>query len=95
MSTKSQPLDLLTFGLMKRHFSASRFSRVGNPSSDMAVRMLGGRFESSAPHHNIEAFMSPSWLESVVDYLSVQRDTAIYSAVSGSGRRHKRGAIVH
>jgi hypothetical protein len=56
-SNQTQPLDFLTFALMKRHFSGPRFSRLGNAQSNQLVRILGAWFPSSAPHHNIEAFV--------------------------------------
>jgi hypothetical protein len=40
-SDQTQPLDVLTFALMKRHFSVSRFSRLENPQSNRFVRILG------------------------------------------------------
>ena len=57
-SDQIQPLDALTFSLMKRAYSASRFRRLSNPQSDKIVRMLGAWFAASAPHHNVEAFLS-------------------------------------
>jgi hypothetical protein len=56
-SDQTQPLDVLTFALMKRHISGSRFSRLENPQSNRLVRILGVWSESSAAHHNIEAFL--------------------------------------
>jgi hypothetical protein len=40
-SDQIQPLDLLTFVLMKQGFSASKFNRLLNPQSNKVVRMLG------------------------------------------------------
>jgi hypothetical protein len=56
-SDQTQPLDVLAFALMKRHFSGSRFSPLENPQSNRLVRILGAWSESSAPDHNIEAFV--------------------------------------
>jgi hypothetical protein len=56
-SDQTQRLDVLTFALMKRHFSGSRFSRLENPQSNRLVRILGAWSESNAPHHNIEPFL--------------------------------------
>ena len=53
-----QPLDLLTFALMKQRFSASKFDRLSNPQSNKIVRILGAWFAASVPHYNVEAFMS-------------------------------------
>jgi hypothetical protein len=56
-SNQTQPLDLLAFALMQRQFSGSRFSRLENGQSNQLVRILGAWFQSSAPHHTIEAFI--------------------------------------
>jgi hypothetical protein len=56
-SDPTQPLDVLTCVLMKRHFSGSRFSRLENPQSNRLVRILGAWSESSVPHHSIEAIL--------------------------------------
>jgi hypothetical protein len=53
-SDQTQPLDFLTFALMKRHFSGSRFGRLENSQSNRLVRILGAWSESNVPHHNIE-----------------------------------------
>jgi hypothetical protein len=57
-SDQIQPLDVLTFALMKQGFSASKFDRLVNAQSNKVVRMLGAWFGASAPHHNVEAFMN-------------------------------------
>jgi hypothetical protein len=46
------------FALMKQRSSASKFQRLTNPQSNQLVRILSGWFAASAPHHNVEAFMS-------------------------------------
>lgn len=57
-SDQIQPLDLLTFAVMKQRFSASKFERLSNPQSNKIVRILGAWFAASVPHYNVEAFMS-------------------------------------
>jgi hypothetical protein len=57
-SDQIQPLDLLTFALMKQRFSSSKFTRLHSQQSNKLVRMLGAWFAASAPHHNVEAFIS-------------------------------------
>jgi hypothetical protein len=81
-SDQIQPLDVLTFTLMKKHFSDSRFSPLENPQSNRLVRILGASSESAAPHHNIEAFLriglvpfEEPW-RSGEYYLRVQREAA-------------------
>jgi hypothetical protein len=39
-SDQIQPLDLLTFALMKQGFSGSKFNRLSNPQSNKVVHML-------------------------------------------------------
>jgi hypothetical protein len=56
-SDQTQPLDLITFALLKQGFSSSRFNRLATPQSNIVVRIPGAWFAASAPHHNIEAFM--------------------------------------
>jgi hypothetical protein len=81
-SDQAQPLDVLNFALMKRYFSGSTFSRLDNPQSNRLVRILGAWSESSAPHHNIEAFLMVGLvpfeesLRSGEYYLRVQREAA-------------------
>jgi hypothetical protein len=57
-SGQTRPLDLFTFGLMKRRLSGSRFDRLANPQSNRLVRILGAWAASSSPHHNVVAFMN-------------------------------------
>jgi hypothetical protein len=40
-SNQTQPLDLVTFALMKRQFSGSSFSRLANAQSNQLVQVLG------------------------------------------------------
>jgi hypothetical protein len=81
-SDQTQPLDVLTFALMKRHFSGSRFSGLENPQSSRLVRILGAWSASSAPYHNIEAFLRIGLvpfdepLRSGDYYLRLQREAA-------------------
>jgi hypothetical protein len=81
-SDQTQPLDVLTFTLMKKHLSDSRFSRLENPQSNRLIRILGAWSESSAPHHNIEAFLRiglvpfEELLRSGAYSLRVQREAA-------------------
>jgi hypothetical protein len=57
-SDQVQPLDLLTFALMKHRLSASQFDRPANPQSKTVARILGAWFAASALHHNVETFIS-------------------------------------
>jgi hypothetical protein len=78
-SDQTQPLDLLTFALMKQRYSASKFQRLTNPQSNQVVRILGAWFAASAPHHNVEAFMSLGLIpfrESNCCFLRVDRERA-------------------
>jgi hypothetical protein len=53
-----QPLDLLTFDIMMQTFSVSEFNCLVNHWANKVARMLGASFAASAPHQNVEAFMS-------------------------------------
>jgi hypothetical protein len=57
-SDQTQPLDLLTFAVLKQRFSASKFGRLATAQSNKIVRILGAWSASSVPHSNVEAFMS-------------------------------------
>jgi hypothetical protein len=56
-SDQLQPLNPLTFAMMKQTFSTSKFHRMMNPQSNQVVRMLSASFAASVVHHNVEAFM--------------------------------------
>jgi hypothetical protein len=56
-SDQTQPPDILTFALMKSHFSGSRFSRLENAQSNRLVRLFRASSHSTARYHNIEAFV--------------------------------------
>jgi hypothetical protein len=86
-SDQIQPLDVLTFAMMKQTFSASRFNQLANPQSNKVVRMLGAWFAASAPHHNVEAFMS-------VGLIPVERDGRFFLTVVPEKARRVRGSTV-
>jgi hypothetical protein len=86
-SDQIQPLDLLTFAMMKQTFSASKFNQLANPQSNKIVRMLGAWFAASAPHHNVEAFMS-------VGLIPVERDGRFFLTVVPEKARRVRGSGV-
>jgi hypothetical protein len=73
-SDQLQPLHLLTFAMMKQAFSASKFGRLMNPQSNKVVLMLGAWFSVSAPHYNVEAFMS-------MELIPVERDGRFFRVV--------------
>jgi hypothetical protein len=84
-SDQTQPLDLLTFALMKQRYSASKFQRLENPQSNQVVRILGAWFAASDPHHNVEAFMS-------LGLIPVQEGNEIFLAVDREKARRVRGS---
>jgi hypothetical protein len=57
-SDQTQPLDLMTFGLLKQRFAASKFDGLSSAQFNRIVRILGVWFAASAPHYNVEAFMN-------------------------------------
>jgi hypothetical protein len=83
-SDQIQPLDLLTFALMKQGFSASKFNRLVNRQSNKAVRMLGAWFGARALHHNVKAFMN-------VGLIPYERDGRFFLTVVPEKARRVRG----
>jgi hypothetical protein len=73
-SDQLQSLDLLTFAMMKQTFSASKVNRLMNLQSNAVIRMLSAWFAASAPHHNVEAYMS-------MGLIPVERDSCFFLAV--------------
>jgi hypothetical protein len=57
-SDQTQPLDLLTFSLLKQGFAASKFARLSTPQSNRLVRILGAWFSARAPHNSVTEFMN-------------------------------------
>jgi hypothetical protein len=81
-----EPLDLLTFALLKRPFSSLAFDRLKNPRSNKVVRMLGAFFAAIIPSLTIEAFMQFG----LIPYLAVRRillrvDRALTARVRRAG----------
>jgi hypothetical protein len=54
---------------MNQTFSALRFNQLANPQSNKVVRTLGAGFAISAPHHNVEAFMSEGQIGGIFSHL--------------------------
>jgi hypothetical protein len=84
-SDQIQPLDLLTFALMKQGFSASKFNRLLNPQSNKVLCVLGAWFGASAPHHNVEAIMN-------VGLISYEHDDQFFLRVVPEKARRVRGS---
>jgi hypothetical protein len=57
-SDQTQPLDVLTFGLLKQRFAASTFKSLQSKQANLIARILGAWFCASAPHLTVKAFMS-------------------------------------
>jgi hypothetical protein len=55
---RNQPLDLMTFAMLRQRLSASMVDRLSSIQSNEIVRILGAWFSASTLHRNIEAFMS-------------------------------------
>jgi hypothetical protein len=81
---QTQPLDLITFALLKQRYSASRFGRLAAPQSNKLVRILAAWFAASAPHYNVEAFMNAG-------LIPVDRDGVMYLEVHPEHARRLRG----
>jgi hypothetical protein len=83
-SDQTQPLDLLTFALLKQRFSSSKFGRLTSGQSNKIVRILGAWFAASVPHYNVEAFMS-------IGLVPEERNGELYLAVHMEQARQLRG----
>jgi NADPH:quinone reductase-like Zn-dependent oxidoreductase len=83
-SDQTQPLDLVTFALLKQRYSASRFSRLRTPQSNKLVRILAAWFAASIPHCNAEAFASAG-------LVPVQRGGVFYLEAHPEEARRLRG----
>jgi hypothetical protein len=79
-----QPLDLLTFEMMKQTFSTSKFDSLVNPQSNKVVCMLSARLAASDLHHNVEAFM-------FMRLIPVERDGRFFLTVHSEKARRIRG----
>jgi hypothetical protein len=86
-SDQIQPLDFLTFALMKQGFSVSNLNRLANPHSNQVVRMLAACFGASTPHHNLEAFMN-------VGLIPYERDGRFFLRVILEKSRKVRGVDI-
>jgi hypothetical protein len=78
-SDQTQPLDLMTFALLKQRYSSSKFGRLTSTQSNRVVRILGAWFAASAPHHNVEAFLNAGMVPAERDgtfYLRVEPEQA-------------------
>jgi hypothetical protein len=85
-SHETQPLDILTFALLKQRFSNPKFERLRTAQSNKIVRMLGAWFAASAPHHNVEAFMGIGlipWEDHGHDSLEVHPERARRVSIAG------------
>jgi hypothetical protein len=83
-SDQPQPLDLVTFASMKQTFSGSKFNYLVNPQSNELVCMLSAWFAASAPHHDIEAFIS-------IGLTPVERDGRFFLMVQPEKDRRVHG----
>jgi hypothetical protein len=66
-SDSIQPLDAVTFAILRQRFPSSKFSRLHNLQSNQVVQVLGAWFATSARYHNVEAFLN-------VDLVPVEQD---------------------
>jgi hypothetical protein len=57
MSDTTQPLPIVTNAFLDGGFSSSRFRRFGTTQSNKVLLILNAWAPTTAPHHNIEAFV--------------------------------------
>jgi hypothetical protein len=53
-----QPLDLVTFSILKNRMNHDTFDRLENPQSNRLVKMLASLYSATAPHLNVLAFQN-------------------------------------
>jgi hypothetical protein len=82
-SDQTQPVDVITFSVLKGHFARARVARVNRPQSRQIVRMLGSFYEAAAPHQVVEAFMS-------MGLIPEERGGEMYLTVNMPGARRVR-----
>jgi hypothetical protein len=57
-SDQTQPLDLVTFSLMKRYYSSQTFDHLPSKQSNQVVKMMGSWIQATPPHLVVSAFMA-------------------------------------
>ena len=57
-SDRCQPLDLVTFGILKKNYSKMTFKRYETKQSNQIAKILGAWYQVSAPHLVVSAFMA-------------------------------------
>ena len=57
-SDQCQPLDLVTFSLLKRAYSKMTFDKFASKQSNQVIKMLGAWYQATAPHLIISAFVA-------------------------------------
>jgi hypothetical protein len=82
-SDQTQPLDVITFAVLKGHFASARVARVNTEQSTKIVRMLGPFYAATAPHLVIEAFMS-------MGLIPEERGGEMYLTIKMQGARRVR-----
>jgi hypothetical protein len=79
-SDQCQPLDLVTFALLKRYFSQFTFDRLPSAQSNKIIKMMGAWYQATAPHQVISAWLSmgvvPFRGEDGEKYIGVDRANA-------------------
>jgi hypothetical protein len=53
-----QPLDLFTFGLLKRHFTGFTFHELKSDQLNKVIKMIGAWYQTTAPHQVVSAWLS-------------------------------------
>jgi hypothetical protein len=84
-SDQCQPLDLVTFSLLKRYFTQFAFDSLPTAQSNKIIKMMGAWYQATAPHQVISAWLSMG----VVPYRGV--DGQKYASVQREKARRVRG----
>jgi hypothetical protein len=65
-----QALDLVTFALLKRHFSQFTFNYLPTEQSNKVIKMMGAWYQATVPHQVISAWweQANTFAESIIDH---------------------------
>jgi hypothetical protein len=79
-SDQVQPLDLVTFGLLKHYFGQFTFNFLPTAQSNKVVKMMGAWYQATALHQIVAAWMSMGLIpfrgDDGIAYLRLDRSPA-------------------
>jgi hypothetical protein len=78
-SDQVQPLDLVTFGILKRDYARMGFQLMQSKQSNQIVKMMGAWYQATAPHLVMSAFNAAGFVQFMRNgeiYMKVDREKA-------------------